>query len=89
MPSSANACWRNKLSLEAEVSDHERALYGMAHLAVRGDTKGTILDQSISDQGFSVAEHTMAELEAPAADPPPAAGQAVVLWRESITAPLA
>jgi hypothetical protein len=89
-----------KLSTEADVSDCERALYGIAHIAVSGDAEGATLDQFISEGDWPLVEHAMAELEEQfadeiaqlrqllAADPRPPAEQAAVLWREFISAPL-
>jgi hypothetical protein len=89
-----------KLSPEAEVSDHERALYGLAHLAVSGDAEGAALDQVVSEREWPLVEHATAELEARfadeiaarrrrlAADPGPPDEQAAVLWRAFISAPL-
>jgi hypothetical protein len=88
-----------KLSPEADASDHERALYGIAHLAVSGDADGAALDQFVSEWEWPLVEHAMAALEARfadeiatlrrllTADPRPAADQAAVLRREFITAP--
>jgi hypothetical protein len=53
-----------KLSPEAEVSDQERALYSLVHLAVSGDAEGTTLDQFVSEREWPLDEHAMAELEA-------------------------
>ena len=90
-----------KLSPEADVSDRERALYGIAHIAVSGDAEGATLDQFISDDDWPLVEHAMAALEAQfadeiaelrqllAADPRPAAELAAALWRDFISAPQA
>ncbi len=88
-----------KLSPEAEVSDQERALYSIAHIAVSGDAEGATLDQFLSERDWPLVEHAMAELEAQftdeiaelrrllAADPRPAAERAAALWSEFISAP--
>jgi hypothetical protein len=88
-----------KLSPESEISDRERALYGIAHIAVTGDAEGATLDQFVSVGDWSLVEHGMAELEGRfadeidelrrmlAADPRPTAEKATVLWQEFISAP--
>jgi hypothetical protein len=88
-----------KLSPEAEVSDQERALYGIAHIAVSGDAEGATLDQFISVNDWPLVEHAMVELEAKfaaeiaelrrllATDPRSPAEQAAVLWQDFINAP--
>jgi hypothetical protein len=52
-----------KLSTEADVSDCERALYGIAHAAVSGGAEGATLDLFTSDRSWPLVEHAMAELE--------------------------
>jgi hypothetical protein len=88
-----------KLSTEADVSDCERALYGIAHAAVSGGAEGATLDLFTSDRSWPLVEHAMAELEEHlaneiaelrrllAADPRPAAERAAALWQEFIGAP--
>jgi len=79
-----------KLSPEGEVSDPERALYGVTHLAISGDSEGATLDQFIPEGDCPPVEHALTVLEAPAARrwPRPGADYAALLWREFITAPL-
>jgi hypothetical protein len=93
--------WRvlAKLSPEADVTDCERALYGIAHAAVSGGAGGATLNQFTSDRDWSLVEHAMTELEAHfaneiaelrrtlAADPRPVAERAAALWQEFIGAP--
>ena len=89
-----------RLSPEADVSDRERALYGIAHLAVSGGAEGATLDLFTSDRSWPLVEHAMAELEGHfaneiaelrqllAADPRPLAERAAALWQEFIGASL-
>jgi hypothetical protein len=56
-----------KLSPEGEVSDPERALYGVTHLAISGDGEGATLDQFIPEGDCPPVEHALTALEAPAA----------------------
>ena len=89
-----------KLSTEADVSDCERALYGIAHAAVSGGSEGPTLNLFTSDRSWPLVEHAMAELEEHfadeiielqgllAADPRPVAARAAALWQEFIGAPL-
>jgi hypothetical protein len=89
-----------KLSTEADISDCERALYGIAHAAVSGGAEGPTLDLFTSDRSWPLVEHAMAELEEHfadeitelrrllAADPRPVGEQAAALWEEFIGAPL-
>jgi hypothetical protein len=86
-----------KLAPEAEASDQERALYGIAHIAVSGDAEGATLDQFISEGDWTLVEHAMVALETQfadeiaelrrllAADTRPSADQAAALWRDFIS----
>jgi hypothetical protein len=89
-----------KLSTEADVSDCERALYGIAHAAVSGGAEGVTLDLFTSDRNWPLVERAMAELEEHfadeiaelrgvlAADSRSVAERAAALWQEFIGAPL-
>jgi hypothetical protein len=81
-----------KLSIETDVSDCERALYGIAHAAVSGGAEGPTLDLFTSERSWPLREHFADEItelrQLLAADPRPVAERGAALWQEFIGAPL-